>query len=116
MSALRAPHHKVPMDLPCTPMKPLVSIVGRVYEVYLAYAIVARKDWADPTAIRADPPVTLCALQECGDVQALWTPLVDCLQKLCSFSLLFRKILEIAHGIHKFEVYTTGCSADIAEA
>ena len=77
---------------------------------------MAREDRADPTAIRADPPITLCALQEGGDVNTLWTPLVDFLQELCSLSLLFRKITEIAHGVHNFEVYTTRRSADIAEA
>lgn len=77
---------------------------------------MARKDWADTTAIRADPPVTLRTLQECGDVDTLWTPLVDFLQKLCCLSLLFRKFIEFAHGVHDFEVYATSCSADIAEA
>lgn len=77
---------------------------------------MARKDWADPTAIGADPPITLCALQGRGIVNTLWTPLVDLLQKLCSLSLLFWKIIEIAHGVHNLEVYTTRCSTDIAEA
>ena len=77
---------------------------------------MARKYWADTTAIRADPPVTLRTLQERGDVDTLRTPLVDFLRKLCSLSLLFRKFIELAHGVHGFEVYTTRCSTDIAEA
>ena len=76
---------------------------------------MARKDRADPTAIRADPPVTLCALQGRGSVNTQRTPLVDFLQKLCSLSLLFRKIIDFAHDVYGFEVYTTSCSANIAK-
>lgn len=77
---------------------------------------MARKDWADTTAIRTDPPVTLRTLQECGDIDTLWTPLVDFLQKLCGLSLLFWKTVKPTYSVQEFEVDTTRRSANIAEA